>query len=93
MEVLMSPDEELKENENAVYYFKCEKCKSDIFWSDIRPSVHRAARVFKWVRAGCPNENCQHYLTLSDPEKIYERLEAQGIYNEMIAKGIKAYWV
>ncbi len=82
-----------KENENAVYYFKCEKCKSDIFWSDIRPSVHRAARVFKWVRAGCPNEDCDHYLTLSDPGKIYERLEAQGIFNEMIAKGVKAYWV
>jgi hypothetical protein len=55
--------------------------------------VHRAARVFKWVRAGCPNEDCDHYLTLSDPEKIYERLEAQGMYNEMIARGVKAYWV
>jgi hypothetical protein len=55
--------------------------------------VHRAARVFRWVRAGCPNEDCDHYLTLSDPGKIYERLEAQGIFNEMIAKGVKAYWV
>jgi hypothetical protein len=93
MEVLMGANEELKENKDSVFYFKCEKCKSDIFWSDIQPSVHRAARVFKWVRAGCPNEECEHYLTLSDPEKIYERLEALGIFNEMIAKGVKAYWV
>jgi hypothetical protein len=93
MEVLMGSNEELKEKEDAVFYFKCEKCKSDIFWSDIKPSVHRAARVFKWVRAGCPNEECEHYLTLSDPEKIYERPEALGIFNEMIAKGVKAYWV
>jgi hypothetical protein len=89
----MDKQEDLKEKKDAVYYFKCEKCKSEIFWSDIRPSVHRAARVFKWVRAGCPNDDCDHYLTLSDPDKVYERLEAQKIYNEMIAKGIKAYWV
>jgi hypothetical protein len=89
----MDKQEDLKEKKDAVYYFKCEKCKSEIFWSDIRPSVQRAARVFKWVRAGCPNDDCDHYLTLSDPDKVYERLEAQKIYNEMIAKGIKAYWV
>ena len=89
----MDNQEDMKDRKNTVYYFKCEKCKSDIFWSEIRPSVHRAARVFKWVRAGCPNQECDHYLTLSNPDTIYDSAEAQKIYDELVAKGEKAYWV
>lgn len=89
----MSSNDNTMEVKDPVYYFKCESCKSDIFWSDIRPSVQRAARVFKWVRAGCPNEVCEHHLTLSQPDRIYERLEAQKVYNELISRGIKAFWV
>lgn len=87
-------EEETKEGtKDVVYYFKCEKCKSDIFWSEIRPSVQRAAKVFKWVRAGCPNENCDHSLTLSAPDEIYERQEALRIYGEMKDKGERVFWV
>ena len=89
----MSHNEEEKEFKDVVYYFKCEKCGSDIFWSDIRPSVQRAARVFKWVRAGCPDESCDHSLTLSAPDRIYERAEAKRLYEEMKAQGCKIYWV
>jgi len=89
----MSVNGDPTETRDPVYYFKCGQCKSDIFWSEIRPSVQRAARVFKWVRAGCPNEKCEHHLTLSQPDRIYERDEAQKIFNDMIAKGVKAYWV
>ncbi|HVN71779.1 MAG TPA: hypothetical protein VMU10_07155 [Desulfomonilia bacterium] len=89
----MDNQEDPSGKKDVVYYFKCEKCQSDIFWSDIRPSVFRAARVFKWVRAGCPNEACDHHLTLSDPDKIYERPEAKKLYDEMTAKGAKVYWV
>lgn len=89
----MSRREDDRETKDVVYYFKCGKCGSDIFWSDIRPSVQRAARVFKWVRGGCPNETCDHALTLSDPERIYGREEAQRIYEEMKARGDKVYWV
>lgn len=89
----MEKDETLKERTDVVYYFKCETCKCDIFWTDIKPSVQRAARVFKWVRAGCPNDDCDNHLTLSSPDKIYERQEALELYNEMIKKGTKVYWV
>lgn len=89
----MDKDESLKTRTDLVYYFKCEKCKSDIFWSDIKPAVLRAARVFKWVKAGCPNDDCDNHLTLSDPDKIYEQKEALELYNEMSRKGAKVYWV
>jgi len=55
--------------------------------------VQRAARVFKWVRAGCPAPDCEHSLTLSNPDKIYEREEAKRLYDEMKAKGSRVYWV
>ncbi len=89
----MSHQEEGQDLKDVVYYFKCEKCKSDIFWSEIRPSVQRAARVFKWVRAGCPHETCEQPLTLSAPDKIYAREEAKRLYEEMKAKGSTVYWV
>lgn len=89
----MSHHDETNDMKDVVYYFKCEKCRSDIFWSDIRPSVQRAARVFKWVRAGCPDESCEHSLTLSAPDKIYGRDEARKLYDEMKARGSKVYWV
>ncbi|HNQ84320.1 MAG TPA: hypothetical protein PLP82_09220 [Deltaproteobacteria bacterium] len=89
----MSLHEEEKIFKEVVYYFKCEKCKSDIFWSEVKPSVQRAARVFKWVRAGCPAPDCEHSLTLSNPDKIYEREEAKRLYDEMKAKGSRVYWV
>jgi len=89
----MCNQEDPKEKKDVVYYFKCSKCHSDIFWSEIRPSVFRAAKVFKWVRAGCPNDECDHYLTLSDPDKIYERAEARKLYDEFADKGAKVYWV
>ncbi|MGC9325550.1 MAG: hypothetical protein ACP5G0_12480 [Desulfomonilia bacterium] len=79
---------------DVVYYFKCDNCHSEIYWSDVRPSVERAARVFKWVRAGCPHEDCDNHITLSDPEKIYPREEALAEYNEKKRKGeAKVYWV
>jgi hypothetical protein len=80
-------------NETVVYYFKCEGCQSEVFWSDIRPSVERAARVFKWVRAGCPNDACGSFLILSSPERVYERAEAQKVYEDMKGEGKKAYWI
>ena len=78
---------------NTVYYFKCEGCQSEVLWSDIRPSVERAARVFKWVRAGCPNAACKGYLILSSPEKIYERSEAKKVYEGMKEEGKQVYWI
>lgn len=89
----MAKHDECNDKTDEVYYFKCSSCGHDIFWSDIRPSVHRAAQVFKWVRAGCPNELCDHYLTLSDPDSVYTRDVAQKMYRELLAQGIKAYWV
>lgn len=89
----MSNHDDTRDLKDEVYYFKCEKCKSDIFWSDIRPSVQRAARVFKWVRAGCPEESCDHSLTLSAPDRIYGREDARKLYEEMKAKGAKVFWV
>jgi hypothetical protein len=80
-------------SESVVYYFKCEGCQSEVFWSDIKPSVERAARVFKWVRAGCPNEECSRYLILSSPDRIYERSEARKAYEAMKEEGKKAYWI
>lgn len=79
---------------DIVYYFKCDTCNSEIFWSEIKPSVQRAARVFKWVRAGCPHKDCPNYLILSDPDKIYKRDEALALYNEKKAiDKTKVYWV
>ncbi|HDP24070.1 MAG TPA: hypothetical protein ENN34_01370 [Deltaproteobacteria bacterium] len=79
---------------DVVYYFKCETCHSEIYWSDIRPSVERAARVFKWVRAGCPNEDCTSHITLSDPLRVCSREEALAEYNEKKGKGREdVYWV
>jgi hypothetical protein len=80
-------------NEKMVYYFKCEGCGSEIFWSDIKPSVERAARVFKWVRAGCPNTGCDRYLILSAPERIYAWEEASRVFTEKQNQGSKAYWI
>ena len=79
--------------ESVVYYFKCEGCQSEVFWSDIKPSVERAARVFKWVRAGCPDDGCSRYLILSSPDRIYERGEARKLYEGMKEEGKKAYWI
>ncbi|HWR69370.1 MAG TPA: hypothetical protein VN416_10130 [Desulfomonilia bacterium] len=89
----MVTNEEPKEPKDAVYYFKCEKCASEIFWSEIRPSVQRAARVFKWVRAGCPNDECDHHLTLSAPDRMYDRQEAKRLFEDMKGRGLKVYWV
>ncbi len=75
------------EGESKVYYFKCSECGSGIFWTDIKPSVERAARVFKWVRAGCPHGECGSYLILSAPDKIYDREEAKKVFEEMKARG------
>jgi hypothetical protein len=80
-------------NENIVYYFKCEGCQSEVFWSDIKPSVERAARVFKWVRAGCPNEACSGYLILSSPDRIFDRSEAKKVFEGMKEEGKQAYWI
>ncbi len=78
----------------VVYYFNCTGCKSEIFWSEIKPSVERAARVFKWVRAGCPHKDCSNYLILSDPDRIYERAEALELYKEKKQKNKeKVYWI
>jgi hypothetical protein len=82
------PDEEKK-----VYYFKCEGCSSGVFWSDIRPSVERAARVFKWVRAGCPNPECDRYLILSAPDEVHGWDEARRLFTEKQARGEKVYWI
>lgn len=82
-----------EKNEGVVYYFTCEGCQSEIFWSEIKPSVERAARVFKWVRAGCPNEACGNFLILSSPERIYTREEARKAYEDMIGQGKKVYWI
>lgn len=82
------------EDQTKVYYFKCEGCNSDIFWSDIKPSVERAARVFKWVRAGCPNEECSGYLILSAPDEVLDRQEAKKIYEDKKTEGgEKVYWI
>lgn len=89
----MSIQDESSGIKDEVYYFQCEKCKSDIFWSEIRPSVRRAARVFKWVRAGCPNEACDHHLTLSNPDKVYDREEAKRLFEEMKSRGLRVFWV
>jgi hypothetical protein len=88
---MVNESEEMKES--VVYYFKCEGCQSEIFWSDIKPSVGRAARVFKWVRAGCPNEGCSRYLILSSPDRIYERAEAKKAFEEMKGEGRVPYWI
>lgn len=78
----------------VVYFFECEGCKSEIFWSDIKPMVERAARVFKWVRAGCPNPECSCYLILSSPDKILSRQEAEKMYEEKKNRGQKnIFWV
>ncbi|HQG31085.1 MAG TPA: hypothetical protein PLA83_04085 [Deltaproteobacteria bacterium] len=85
-----------KDNEDKarVYYFKCEGCQSDIFWTDIRPSVERASRVFKWVRAGCPNEDCSRYLILSAPDEVLDSQEAKRIYEDKKNEGKeKVYWI
>jgi hypothetical protein len=82
-----------EKTESLVYYFKCEGCQSEVFWSDIKPSVERAARVFKWVRAGCPNDTCGRYLILSSPDRIYERTEARKVYEGMKEEGKRAYWI
>lgn len=83
-----------EETENKVYYYKCGGCGSEIFHSDIKPSVERAARVFKWVRAGCPNKDCSGYLVLSAPEKIYDPEEAARIYEQKkLNSGQKVYWI
>jgi hypothetical protein len=89
----MEKDTESKEK-TKVYYFKCEGCHSDIFWSDIKPSVERASRVFKWVRAGCPNDGCSRYLILSSPDEVLDRQEAEKIYEDKKTKGKKkVYWI
>jgi hypothetical protein len=82
------------EGEGQVYYFRCEGCKSEIFWSDIKPVVERAARVFKWVRAGCPHPDCSCYLILSSPDKVLSREDAVKIYEEKKSRGeANLYWV
>lgn len=88
-------DNDKENGERAkVYYFKCEGCHSDIFWTDIKPSVERAARVFKWVRAGCPNESCSRYLILSSPDEVLDCQEAKEIYEDKRTKGSeKVYWI
>ena len=82
------------EGESKVYFFTCMGCKGEIFWSDIKPVVERAARVFKWVRAGCPNPECGCYLILSSPEKVLSRREAEKMYEEKRKQGEKnIYWI
>jgi hypothetical protein len=79
---------------DVVYFFTCEGCNSEIFWSDINPSVERAARVFKWVRAGCPNTECGCYLILSSPDKVLNRQDAMRIFEEKKSLGEKnVYWI
>jgi hypothetical protein len=79
---------------DVVYYFKCERCSSEVFWSEIKPSVQRAARVFKWVRAGCPHRDCANYLILSDPNKIYGKSEALELYNKKKQENEETvYWI
>lgn len=86
--------ERKKQDTAKVYYFKCEGCHSDIFWSEIKPSVERAARVFKWVRAGCPNEDCSRYLILSAPDEVLDSQEAKKIYEDKKSTGQKKiYWI
>ncbi len=82
-----------KKDGTPVHYFKCEGCGSEVFWSEMEPSVERAALVFKWVRAGCPNAECGSYLILGAPEKIYDHEEARKIYDEKKGKGEKVYWI
>ncbi len=88
-------EKDIKMEDNAkVYYFKCEGCNSDIFWTDVRPSVQRASRVFKWVRAGCPNKNCGRYLVLSAPDEVLDSREAKRLYEAKKSEGKeKVYWI
>ncbi|HNU73283.1 MAG: hypothetical protein BWZ01_02100 [Deltaproteobacteria bacterium ADurb.BinA179] len=79
---------------DVVYFFTCEGCKSQIFWTEINPSVERAARVFKWVRAGCPNAGCNCFLILSAPDRVLQIQDARRLFEEKKSRNEKnVYWI